>query len=400
MIAWVYGFNPRAPRGARRAQAVMDCVSHNVSIHAPRAGRDRNTLALHVSICSFNPRAPRGARHQSQSVAPQQDTFQSTRPARGATGSAAKSISRIMFQSTRPARGATMDAVRGAVSHNVSIHAPRAGRDPPYGIPEAAWRSFNPRAPRGARLCPVSNFQTCALFQSTRPARGATQPQTQAFPPIQVSIHAPRAGRDQGAQGYCAAGACFNPRAPRGARQNRHGIRPGVAKFQSTRPARGATVGIDFPHASQRFQSTRPARGATPGKVGLTREELVSIHAPRAGRDQGAQAYCAAGAVSIHAPRAGRDGTAAHKVFRMSSFNPRAPRGARPSFRRAATFRIRFQSTRPARGATPETFGHEIPRRVSIHAPRAGRDRGAVHGNCVVWMFQSTRPARGATIFL
>ena len=58
-----------------------------------------------------------------------------------------------------------------------------------------------------------------------------------------------------------------------------------VRLFQSTRPARGATVGYLTREQRHEFQSTRPARGAT--ITGKPFRELfgISIHAPREGRD-------------------------------------------------------------------------------------------------------------------
>ena len=123
--------------------------------------------------------------------------------------------------------------------------------------------NFNPRAPRGARLHAVNprsaslGFQSTrpargatnaaidkvkeAIFQSTRPARGATPNHGVDFPNLRISIHAPREGRD----GPRASGSCrpshFNPRAPRGARQEGKQAYGSNEQFQSTRPARGAT---------------------------------------------------------------------------------------------------------------------------------------------------------------
>ena len=58
-----------------------------------------------------------------------------------------------------------------------------------------------------------------------------------------ISIHPPRAGRDQ-------VGAFAN-------REN--------AEFQSTRPVRGGTFGPKAPAKKpKKFQSTRPVRGGTP----------------------------------------------------------------------------------------------------------------------------------------
>jgi len=195
----------------------------------------------------------------------------------------------------------------------------------------------------------------------------------------------------------------------------------GVAVFQSTRPARGATCRVPtWRRIGCWFQSTRPARGATPGRRRQGAGSRVSIHAPRAGRDladetaelpglwfqstrpaRGATSGCSQPPciqnVSIHAPRAGRD------------------RRGRGKSRRG----LLFQSTRPARGATPmrsPDFGSHL---VSIHAPRAGRDGSSSKRACSVRrfnpraprgarldevqrakpsdVFQSTRPARGAT---
>ena len=77
--------------------------------------------------------------------------FQSTRPARGATLTVWSYSGGATFQSTRPARGATTAKFARHCGHLVSIHAPRAGRDKYPTIKTATIRSFNPRAPRGAR---------------------------------------------------------------------------------------------------------------------------------------------------------------------------------------------------------------------------------------------------------
>ncbi|EFR40730.1 hypothetical protein HMPREF9162_2205 [Selenomonas sp. oral taxon 137 str. F0430] len=57
-----------------------------------------------------------------------------------------------MFQSTRPVRGATAAAGVHTRGSDVSIHAPRAGRD----------------------LLRTESRYSHPLFQSTRPVRGAT----------------------------------------------------------------------------------------------------------------------------------------------------------------------------------------------------------------------------------
>ena len=56
---------------------------------------------------------------------------------------------------------------------------------------------------------------------------------------------------------------CFNPRAPRGARPICLASGEKSVEFQSTRPARGATLEAGRIVSTPLFQSTRPARGAT-----------------------------------------------------------------------------------------------------------------------------------------
>ncbi len=205
---WTRCFNPRAPRGARRFPPFLVLIPARVSIHAPRAGRDRVPMVLGVvdplfqstrpargatissfprthTRASFNPRAPRGARHFLLSSYSYLREFQSTRPARGATGSASFRISHTsLFQSTRPARGATAHMPPASSPPAVSIHAPRAGRDVVRWFAGAPWACFNPRAPRGARLTRFKLDFLLQRFQSTRPARGATGVRTDRhFPP-------------------------------------------------------------------------------------------------------------------------------------------------------------------------------------------------------------------------
>ena len=119
--------------------------------------------------------------------------------------------------------------------------------------------------------------------------RGATDFRLIALLMVLISIHAPHAGRDPTYHAYT----------------------------------------MDYPE----FQSTRPMRGATRGVQ-------VGDHA---GHD-----------ISIHAPHAGRDAPHSRLSWpRSSYFNPRAPCGARP--------KIELNETNEAIS-------------ISIHAPHAGRD--------------------------
>ena len=126
-----------------------------------------------------------------------------------------------------------------------------------------------------------------------------------------------------------------------------------------------------------------------------------SFAAPRGGRDANPPADYDVNPISTRAPRTGRD-ERAHLIelgvylfqfsrpvwgatrptlmvrYISSYFNPRAPCGARQ------------------RGANTEDQG----RRISILAPRAGRDGSTKYPDRIANRFQSSRPVRGATWML
>ena len=135
---------------------------------------------------SFNPRAPCGARLVATAVADLAGTFQSTRPVRGATG--------VKFPNT--------------VFLIVSIHAPRAGRDPRSGDNDRADDCFNPRAPCGARLCYNSVPSLLQSFNPRAPC-GARHVLRETIDELNS----------------------FNPRAPCGARQQKMSRPPSFATY-------------------------------------------------------------------------------------------------------------------------------------------------------------------------
>jgi len=120
-----------APRAGRDSGTPGFRGVQDVSIHAPRAGRDMLQRVPYGIPCGFNPRAPRGARRATNRTRSEADSGVSIHAPRA--GRDAPLIFTNLpigtFQSTRPARGAT-------------------GRRRPV---EADPKSFNPRAPRGAR---------------------------------------------------------------------------------------------------------------------------------------------------------------------------------------------------------------------------------------------------------
>ena len=115
---------------------------------------------------------------------------------------------------------------------------------------------------RGATLT-EDDWRAFAEFQSTRPVRGATLRADNVADGEDISIHAPRAGRDLRNKKRPRRGRYFNPRAPCGARPDGTSIDFITTEFQSTRPVRGATQRIEVEQRADVFQSMRPVRGAT-----------------------------------------------------------------------------------------------------------------------------------------
>ena len=196
-------------------------TSVEISIHAPRTGSDK-TLGAHVD---------------------DEDKFQSTLPARGATASAVRRTS--------------------------------------------SPSNFNPRSPHGERHRVRADAQTARQFQSTLPARGATAGfQVPRHRRCDISIHAPRTGSDRVVCRECAVLRGISIHAPR----------------------TGSDLLVNGLWHDQIFQSTLPARGATINPVEDNGRVLISIHAPRTGSDAyGLQRTQGLSWISIHAPRTGSD---------------------------------------------------------------------------------------------
>ena len=162
---------PRAGRDLLAENLSRDALG--VSIHAPRAGRDESRIDEATGGSGFNPRAPCGARRKL-----------AIRPG-----------SCWMFQSTRPVRGATQRCCKTCIDRSC----------------------FNPRAPCGARRSCLAAPYFMPMFQSTRPVRGATRAYSASIAP----------------------NTCFNPRAPCGARHRAFSVLPGNHEVSIHAPRAG-----------------------------------------------------------------------------------------------------------------------------------------------------------------
>ena len=166
--------------------------------------------------------------------------FQSTLPARGATLFGLHCIHAVLFQSTLPARATASSQSRGETS---TFQSTLPARGATFQARKKLWR---------------------LRFQSTLPARGATSGSS---------------GRNP-AQGY------FNPRSPRGERPHHYAGSQGFSYFNPRSPRGERHDGLDAAELQQ-FQSTLPARGATMPEGYKVLDKMISIHAPREGSDAG-----------------------------------------------------------------------------------------------------------------
>ena len=116
------------------------------------------------------------------------------------------------------------------------------GRDARTSRAVVMTTRFNPRAPCGARRYVCHVGISFFLFQSTRPVWGATDRHPVRILTIEVSIHAPRVGRDY-VFTIRGADAIVSIHAPRVGRDFEDAmIAAGIMEFQSTRPVWGATL--------------------------------------------------------------------------------------------------------------------------------------------------------------
>ena len=169
-----------------------------ISIHAPREGSDYRRQE---------------GRHQARG-------FQSTLPARGATGKAAGSGRAKVFQSTLPARGATHGLwVYWRGLRHFNPRSPRGER------PRGSWttwlpENFNPRSPRGERRQPGLPQYHGHKISIHAPREGSDGDTTyMMMRGNDISIHAPREGSDRRTTPTRSWSTYFNPRSPRGERR-------------------------------------------------------------------------------------------------------------------------------------------------------------------------------------
>ena len=301
-------------------------------------GRDQGSCRRPAKAAYFNPRAPCGARRPPCPLCPAGPYFNPRAPC-GARRTARRAILAVRgFQSTRPVWGAT----------------------PAFAAAHVRQRHFNPRAPCGARLGQTVGGVTYYNISIHAPRVGRDDeddwPRMQAWP---ISIHAPRVGRDSGRRLAALRTTTFQSTRPVwGATTRTTGRACRHGQFQSTRPVWGATrAGSLSLSLSTYFNPRAPCGARRLARSVASIALIISIHAPRVGRDgDGGAYYQMKLLISIHAPRVGRD-----LEKRLHATNKL----------------LVFQSTRPVWGATSDWRYYRLISYISIHAPRVGRDKAS-----------------------
>ena len=146
-------FNPRSPRGERPYPVKVELLTLCISIHAPREGSD-------VLI-----------------------------------GVAARTARAISIHAPREGSDLSKPLIL-ASSYNFNPRSPRGERPLFFRIDLKTIGHFNPRSPRGERRQIVHRIRQSRRFQSTLPARGATEYTCSKALNVRISIHAPREGSD------------------------------------------------------------------------------------------------------------------------------------------------------------------------------------------------------------
>ena len=214
-----------------------------ISIHAPREGSDKMISMLLCERGDFNPRSPRGERREPRQKRRRQPDFNPRSPRGERRWQIKRTLIMIDISIHAPREGSDNYDVVAQSDTEISIHAPREGSDATFAPLTASVVIFQSTLPaRGATQLDELEKKAQTIFQSTLPARGATQ----RLPP------------------RMSTSKYFNPRSPRGERR---------APFQQEIFLH--FISIHAPREGSDFV------GVIADKPNI----LISIHAPREGSD-------------------------------------------------------------------------------------------------------------------
>ena len=191
-------FNPRSPHGERHQDGGRSAGYPDFNPRSPH-GERRGTSRPSTPTSNFNPRSPHGERRLCRQLDDRHWRNFNPRSPHGERRCSTSLISwAVIFQSTLPARGATMQYLSSGFFIEISIHAPRTGSDFQANCKSYWYCAISIHAPRtGSDAIRSPAIAAWAAFQSTLPARGATETERLMCAPIYY----------------------FNPRSPHGERR-------------------------------------------------------------------------------------------------------------------------------------------------------------------------------------
>ena len=147
-------FNPRFPRGKRRAFCACDITYIAISIHASRGGSDLASRRKLANVFSFQSTLPAGEATFFRAMAVRRERNFNPRFPRGKRRILRIHLPQLPVISIHASRGGSDSASSASSSATdaISIHASRGGSDQLTCLRYRFRRNFNPRFPRGKRL--------------------------------------------------------------------------------------------------------------------------------------------------------------------------------------------------------------------------------------------------------
>ena len=149
-------------------------------------------------------------------------------------------------------------------SRAISIHAPRTGSDGCASAAGSCHPTISIHAPRtGSDVQRTLLSQIRVKFQSTLPARGATNGASVLLMDSEFQSTLPARGATAVEQRTDLGAGYFNPRSPHGERQRFSNLSGMYKNFNPRSPHGERRLLYDRVDCAGEFQSTLPARGAT-----------------------------------------------------------------------------------------------------------------------------------------
>ena len=205
----ISNFNPRTPCGVRLAADNFVYILSMISIHAPRAGCDKNHAKLASYLIKISIHAPRAGCDRISAYHYVSKNISIHAPRAGCDRHAPSIGDTVFrFQSTHPVRGATRrSVVVSTTDPHFNPRTPCGVRLSSSALTAAAVIDFNPRTPCGVRLLQKIGGLPAHHFNPRTPCGVRRSHPAKCRKRSLISIHAPRAGCDARSAGITNAEA-------------------------------------------------------------------------------------------------------------------------------------------------------------------------------------------------